>query len=395
MLMTSQHIADLHCHYPMHLLPAEKHPHDVSEGFLTRLKHGLEGEAEGLLAKYLNDRSPKSGWRVDLDGLRAGGARLVCSVLYAPPDEFDIDRRYGAPPAPGYFEDLQKQLEDVERDLNRLDPDGERHVVVRRTDDLVDDGRVAFVHCVEGGFHLGGDGASIDENVRWLAEHGVIYVTLAHLFFRDVATNAPAIPILSDSEYNTVFPQPRNEGLTALGEAAVRAMYRHKVLVDISHMSDRSIDDTFALLEQLDSESGAAAEDFPVLATHVGVRTAGDQPQEYNLTAATISKLQSRGGLIGLIMAQHQLGDTSDADQSRAVLRRHIDALAALTGGHGLVAIGTDLDGFIKPTLAGIERASDLAALTSWIQADYPDAADAILWQNADQLLRRVFASRG
>ena len=77
-------------------------------------------------------------------------------------------------------------------------------------------------------------------------------------------------------------------------------MYRHKVLVDISHMSDRSIDDTFALLEQLDSESGAAAEDFPVLATHVGVRQAGDQPQEYNLRAATISKLQSRGGLIGL-----------------------------------------------------------------------------------------------
>ncbi len=393
--MTSQHIADLHCHYPMHLLPAEKHPHDVSEGFLTRLKRGLEGEAEGLLAKYLNDRSPKSGWRVDLDGLRAGGARLVCSVLYAPPDEFDIDRSYGAPPGPGYFEDLQNQLEDVERDLNRLDPNGERHVLVRRADDLVDDGRVAFVHCVEGGFHLGGDEASIDENVRWLAEHGVIYVTLAHLFFRDVATNAPAIPILSDSEYNMVFPQPRNEGLTALGEAAVRAMYRHKVLVDISHMSDRSIDDTFALLEQLDSESGAPAEDFPVLATHVGVRQAGDQPQEYNLTAATISKLQSRGGLIGLIMAQHQLGDTSDADQSRAVLRRHIDALAALTGGHGLVAIGTDLDGFIKPTLAGIERASDLATLTSWIGTDYPDAADAILWRNADQLLRRVFASRG
>ena len=132
-----------------------------------------------------------------------------------------------------------------------------------------------------------------------------------------------------------------------------------------------------------------------MLATHVGVRQAGDQPQEYNLTAATISKLQSRGGLIGLIMAQHQLGDTSDADQSRAVLRRHIDALAALTGGHGLVAIGTDLDGFIKPTLAGIERASDLATLTSWIGTDYPDAADAILWRNADQLLRRVFASRG
>jgi microsomal dipeptidase-like Zn-dependent dipeptidase len=393
--MTSQHIADLHCHYPMHLLPAEKHPHDVSEGFLNRLKGDLEHEAEGLLAKYLNDRSPDSGWRVDLDGLRRGGARLVCSVLYAPPDEFDIDRPYAAPPGPGYFADLQGQLADVERDLSQLDPDGEQHVVVRHADDLVDDGRVAFVHCVEGGFHLGGDEASIDQNVRWLAEHGVVYVTLAHLFFRDVVTNAPAIPILSDSEYNTVFPQPRDEGLTPLGEAAVRAMYRHKVLIDISHMSERAIDDTFALLEQLDGESGAAVDDFPVLATHVGVRQAGDQPQEYNLTGATISKVQSRGGLIGLIMAQHQLGKTSDPGRSRVVLRRHIDALAELTGGHTHTAIGSDLDGFIKPTIAGIESAPDLATLTGWLGDDYPDAADAILWENADRLVRRVFASRG
>jgi microsomal dipeptidase-like Zn-dependent dipeptidase len=388
-------IADVHCHYPMHLLPTQKHPYDVSEGFLNRLKVDLEQDAEGLLAKYLNDRSPKSGWRVDLDGLQAGGARLVCSVLYAPPDEFDIDRQYAAPPGPRYFEDLQRQLEDVEGDLLHVDPNGERHVVVRHADDLVDDGRVAFAHCVEGGFHLGADEASIDENVRWLAEHGVIYVTLAHLFFRDVATNAPAIPILSDAEYNTVFPQPQDEGLTTLGEAAVRAMYRHKVLVDISHMSERSIDDTFGLLEQLDGESGAAAEDFPVLATHVGVRQAGDQPQEYNLSSATVSRVQGRGGLIGLIMAQHQLGNTSDPDRSRAVLRRHIDALALLAGGHGHTAIGSDLDGFIRPTLAGIESASDLATLTDWLRDDYPEAADAILWQNADRLFRRVYASRG
>jgi microsomal dipeptidase-like Zn-dependent dipeptidase len=388
-------IADLHCHYPMHLLPTQKHPHDVSEGFLDRLKADLEDDAEGLLAKYLNDRSPKSGWRVSLDGLQAGGARVVCSVLYAPPDEFDIDREYGAPPGPGYFADLQSQLEDVERDLHKVDPNGERHVLVHHADDLVDDGRVAFVHCVEGGFHLGADEATLDQNVQWLADHGVLYVTLAHLFFRDVATNAPAIPILSDAEYNTVFPQPQNEGLTPLGAAAVRAMYRHRVLVDISHMSERSIDDTFALLEQLDRESGAAPADFPVLATHVGVRQAGDPPQEYNLSSATISRVRARDGLIGLIMAQHQLGDTSDPDRSRAVLRRHIDALAELAGGHEHTAIGSDLDGFIKPTLAGIESASDLATLTGWLRDDYPEAADAILWQNADRLLRRVFTARG
>jgi microsomal dipeptidase-like Zn-dependent dipeptidase len=387
-------IVDLHCHYPMHLLPTEAHPHDVSGNFLTRLKRDLEERAVGLLARYLNDRTPKSGWRVDLEGLQSGGAHLIGSVLYAPPDEFDIDRSYGSPPGPGYFADLQQLLSDVERDLAALDPDGTRHVIVRGAEDLADDGRIAFAHCVEGGFHLGADADEIARNVAWLAERGVLYVTLAHLFFRDVATNAPAIPLLSDGEYEAIFHQP-DEGLTALGEAAVRAMYHHGVIVDISHMSEHSVADTFALYETLDAETGAAPDDHPVIATHVGIRSADHDRQEYNLSPETIAKVKGRGGLIGLIMAQHQLGTTHSADQSRAVLRRHLDALAEHAGGHECTAIGTDLDGFIRPTLAGIESARDLATLTQWLQADYPDDAESILHGNAERVLGRVYAARG
>jgi microsomal dipeptidase-like Zn-dependent dipeptidase len=386
-------IVDLHCHYAMHLLPTEAHPHDASGHFLDRLMHDLEERAVGLLARYLNDRTPSSGWRVDLDGLEAGGVRLIGSVLYAPPDEFDIDRSYGSPPAPGYFSDLQQLLADVERDLAARDPDGTRHVIVRGAGDLAGDGRIAFAHCVEGGFHLGADADEITRNVGWLAAHGVLYVTLAHLFFRDVATNAPAIPLLSDGEYKAIFHQP-DEGLTPLGEAAIRAMYHHGVVVDISHMSERAIADTFALLEVLDNDSGAAPEDHPVIATHVGIRSAGHDRQEYNLSSETIARVKGRGGLIGLIMAQHQLGTTHTADQSRAVLHRHLDALAEHAGGHECTAIGTDLDGFIRPTLEGIESARDLAVLTEWLHADYPDDAAAILHGNAERVLGRVYAAR-
>ena len=56
--------------------------------------------------------------------------------------------------------------------------------------------KIAFVHCVEGGFHLGGTPGSVDDAVKQLAARGVAYVTLAHLFWRQVATNAPAIPFL-------------------------------------------------------------------------------------------------------------------------------------------------------------------------------------------------------
>ena len=387
-------IGDLHCHYPMHLLPQDGHPHGVSEGFFRRLKDEFDASAEGLLARVVNDASWDSGWRVDLDGLDEGGARAVCSVLYWPPDEFDFSRSYGSPPGPGYFSDLQAQLRYVEDNLQSLDPQGSRHRIVKRAEDLADPDRLAFVHCVEGGFHLGPDEQALDANVQWLAQQGVIYITLAHLFYRGVATNAPAIPALSDSEYRDVFHEDPDVGLTSLGQAAVRAMYTHKVVVDISHMSERAIADTFDLIESLDQASGANPFDYPVIATHAGMRDADPNAQAYNLSNDTARRIQARGGLIGLIMAQHQLGTTNDPSASRAVLRRHIDAIGALGNGHASSAIGTDLDGFIKPTLSGIERAANLRDLEAWIREDYPADADAILYDNAARVLRRVFAAR-
>ena len=53
------------------------------------------------------------------------------------------------------------------------------------------------------------------------------------------------------------------EGLTDLGVAAVRAMYRERMLIDVSHMRGDSIDETFALLDALDRESGAARPAIP------------------------------------------------------------------------------------------------------------------------------------
>ena len=52
---------------------------------------------------------------------------------------------------------------------------------------------MAFLHCVEGGFHLGDSPEAVRSNVAELAGEGVAYVTLAHLFWRQIATNTPAI----------------------------------------------------------------------------------------------------------------------------------------------------------------------------------------------------------
>jgi microsomal dipeptidase-like Zn-dependent dipeptidase len=402
-------LADMHCHYPMHLVAAAPkrdgewttavaaealRERAARPDWLERLRAGAIEELDGLI----NFRPDQ--WRVSLDTLVEGDVRAVFSVLYEPFAEFDLDEPYGAPPERGYFDDLIGRLDGVEAELHELDPDGERHQVVHAADELdaaLGAGKVAFMHCVEGGFHLGATAAEIAANVATLKRRGVVYVTIAHLFWREVATDAPAIPMISDDLYRLVFPQPQ-EGLTALGEAAVRAMYEQRMLIDLSHMSERSVADTFDLLDRLDAESGAASTDHPVIASHAGYRF-GDQ--EYMLSPATIRKIAAHGGVIGLIMARHQLNDgdvnpdPDDPAATPAVLRRHIDAirdtLGATTNDH--VAIGSDLDGFIKPTMAGIETAADLRTLEAPLREAYADA-EAILSGNALRVARWALGER-
>jgi microsomal dipeptidase-like Zn-dependent dipeptidase len=309
--------------------------------------------------------------------MRTGGVGVALSVLYSFFDEVDLVD--GAQPRPGYLESVEGQLEMVES-----------HVAARHGDDaaiahnpgeldeILGAGKLALVHCVEGGFHLGSEPREVEAAVHRLAGLGVAYITLAHLVWRGVATDAPALPFLTDAEYRRWLPQPE-EGLSNLGRAAVEAMLRERVLIDLSHMSERSLADTFALLDRLDPERSV-----PVLATHAGYRFGS---QEYMLTAETLRTIAERNGVVGLIFAQHQLNDgvpglearglgsrvgkRRRSERSFEVLCRHIDRIREETGSHRHTAIGSDLDGFIKPTLAGLEDMRDMAGLERALRERY------------------------
>ena len=246
------------------------------------------------------------------------------------------------------------------------------------------------MHAVEGGFSLGDGTDEIARNVATLAGRGVAYITLAHLLYRQVATNSSAFPFMSDRWYRRVLPQPEGGGLTERGVAALRAMVGNGVLLDISHMREDALRETFALLDELDPECRV-----PVLASHVGYRFG---KQEYMLDEATILQVKRRDGVIGLILAQHQLNDgirkeTASFDESRAVLFAHIDRIAAITGGYRHLAIGTDFDGFIKPTLAGLEGMGDLGKLERALEDKYGENARPIASENVLRVLRQLWAA--
>jgi membrane dipeptidase len=387
-------IADLHCHYPMHLVADEPDAAGPGEGWLWQFVDKIEGGTLDLIAKIVNNAGWSSGWRVSLEGLKTGDAGIVCSVLYWPASEFDPLHLNEEPPLDRYFDYLKRQLESIEADLPSTTADGTPVFVAKTAAGLERQG-IRFIHCVEGGFQLGEDVAKLDERVQWLSQQGVLYITVAHLFYRRLATEAPAIPAFTDRQFLELFPEPEDVGLTELGERLVEAMYRHKILIDISHMSERAVSETFELVERLEGEN--AKTNYPIIATHVGMRSAGPaaRAQEYNLADDTARKIAERGGVIGVIGAQHQLGDTDTEAESAVLVKAHLDAIGEAVGdASSVAALGTDIDGFIRPTLKGFEKAEDFAKLETWVRNAGQKDPEAILHGNAERVIKAAFTGR-
>ena len=383
-------IVDLHAHYAMHLLPQTTGtPIDMlstAKG-RGRLRDRVRARLIGFASRFANYRSFESGPRVTIPKLQEGNVGVALSVAYSFFDELDIDAPYGAPPEAGYLPRLMGQLDMVETDIRERHPSEATvvHDPVALEREL-GNGRVALIHCVEGGFHLGDTTEAVERAVTALARRGVAYIVLPHLLWRGVATNAPALPFLPDWLYRLLFPQPKL-GLSELGRAAVRAMVREGVVIDLSHMSTRALADTFELLDGLDPDRRV-----PVIASHGAFRFGR---QEYGVDEETIGRIATRDGVVGLIFAQHQLNDglrhrrTQSFEESFEVICRHLDRIAEITGSHEYAAIGSDLDGFIKPTMGGLESMTDMSRLESALRDRYgAENAERICSGNALRVLR-------
>jgi microsomal dipeptidase-like Zn-dependent dipeptidase len=390
-------VADLHAHYPMHLIPPP--PRGIRGLLFTdlddaRVRDRLRALLVGLASRFGNYRSFWSGPRVTIGSLRAGEVRVALSVLYSFFDELALGKRYPALPGPDYIGAVLRQADLVERNIAEHHSDDA--VVAHgpgELEDAIANEKVALVHVVEGGFHLGATEEEVTEAVSRLAERGIAYVTLAHLVWRHLATDAPAIPFLPDWLYRWLFPQP-NEGLSNLGKAAVKAMMRHRVVIDLSHMSERSVGDTLSLLDDVDPTATT-----PVIATHSGFRFGS---QEYMLRTETVGRIADRGGVVGLIMAQHQLcdglkrGRVRSFERSIEVICDHINRIASVTDNHDHIAIGSDLDGFIKPTMGGIESMADMARLSRELERRYgEEVTRKICFDNAMRVLRAGWGGAG
>lgn len=390
-------IADLHAHYPMRVL-TEMDPDTVAKAMRARGGATLGDRLRSLVLRIANKLDNHPSWdgtyRIDAEKLQAGNVRLAMSVHLRPFEEMDLSKPYGAPPEADYFPGVIADIEAVEREVAGHDAGQIRLVHNRAELDECLDGSsaTALVHSVEGGCLLGDTPAEIEANCAELAKRGVGYVTVAHLFYRQVATNANAIPFAPDFIYDLFFPQRGKDRLTPRGEAVVRGLVRNRIMIDLSHMDPAGIKETFEFLDEVDPTS-----EVPVISTHAGYRFG---KQQYMHDEETLLQIKRRKGVVGLIMAQHQLNDgirkkgdfTETLDESFEVICKHIDKIHDVTDGYEQIAIGTDFDGFIKPTVGGLEDAADLALLEAALRDRYGDEnAERITWKNALGVLQRLW----
>ncbi len=244
------------------------------------------------------------------------------------------------------------------------------------------EGRIAILMGIEGGH-------AIEDSLGALRDFhrlGVRYMTLTH-------TNSNH---WADSSGNFFAPRFDPEsyrlhhGLTDFGRAVVREMNRIGMMVDVSHVSDETIDDAL--------ETSRA----PIFASHSSCRALASLPR--NLSDDQIRRIGAKGGVVminvssvfldqGLVDAARAALDAlqepaerlrqqyeGDPKRAAAEINKLVDALprrppAPVTkvvdhiehvirlAGPDAVGLGTDFDGIPDPP-AGLEDVSKLPRIT-------------------------------
>jgi membrane dipeptidase len=153
------------------------------------------------------------------------------------------------------------------------------------------DGKIAALMGMEGG-HMIDDDLGL---LRSYAKLGVRYLTLTH----SVNTN------WADSSGD----KPRHDGLTAFGKDVVRELNRLGMMVDVSHVSDKTFYDALAVSKA------------PVIASHSSCRAIANHPR--NMTDDMLRALARNGGVVminysvGFLSEEYRVASQKAGDETK------------------------------------------------------------------------------
>ena len=261
--------------------------------------------------------------------------------------------------------------------------------------------KIAALMGMEGGHMIDDDLGTLRDYARL----GVRYLTLTHFKNNNWADSST--------------DRPKHNGLTDFGKDVVRELNRLGVMVDISHVADKTFADVLTLTT------------VPVIASHSSCRVISNHPR--NMSDDMMRALAKNGGVIminyevsylseesrvaseksgGVVRILDRMSKACGGDEACSMLRiarftrdamdkgtlpavswekivEHIDH-AAKVAGVDHVGLGSDFDGATMPI--GMEDASQLPRLTAALLAKGYSTADVekILGGNILRVMERV-----
>ena len=311
---------------------------------------------------------------VDIPRMREGGMNAIFFSIW-------IDGRIMGPPA------VQKALDQIDA-VQQSARENSKDMMLCRTADEVRrahaQGKIAALIGVEGGHMIGND----IRVVRIFGDLGVRYMTLSHFY--------------NDEWADSSTDKPAHNGLTDYGKEIVREMNRQGIMVDISHVSDKTFYDALEVSKA------------PLIASHSSCRALCNHVRD--MSDDMIKALAAKGGVIqinyemsfvdqaykdasdklsgGVVQVFDQVkrecgDDESCIGKKMTELRQkavaagklphvsweriidHIDHAVKLVGADH-VGLGSDFDGASMPE--GMEDASKLPKITeALMRKGYPD----------------------
>jgi membrane dipeptidase len=277
---------------------------------------------------------------IDLKKARAGSFVGGLFAMYSPPVSSDAGSfmrqmtggKYAVPlPPPLSMEEARKSVVGELAILMRIERASKGAVAVCKTTaevrSAIEHGRLAVVLHLEGA-------EAIDADLNFLQ---VLYAaglrslgpvwSRNNIFGHGVPFQFPAGPDLG-------------EGLTPAGESLVRACNELRILIDLSHITEKGFWDVARLSKA------------PLVATHSNAHALCPSPR--NLTDRQLAAIRETQGMVGLNFATCFLRPDGSmlADTEIELMVRQLDYLIEKAG-ENHVGLGSDFDGAVVPEKIG------------------------------------------
>jgi membrane dipeptidase len=226
---------------------------------------------------------------IDIPRLREGGVHAPFFALWVP-------TYYKGPEAVRRTLDLRDAIERVlDKHPDQIELATSAHDIQR----IVGENKIAAVLTVEGGHQIDDDLAVL----RMYRRMGILAMTLTHFRNNDWADSST--------------DKPEHNGLTDFGKQVVHEMNAIGMIVDISHVSDKTFYDALEVTTQ------------PVIASHSSCRSLSDVAR--NMTDDMLRALAKNGGVVGVNFAASFLSQ-QDADELKRKVASESAVEPSVTG---------------------------------------------------------------